>query len=76
MDSYLSISWLWQEKSKELELQSLKEGVLAVQSYALKFLKYNNSDAVPCHAEALVTPERIPDSGILDMSWEDHLTEV
>ncbi|XP_022851917.1 chromatin modification-related protein EAF1 B-like isoform X2 [Olea europaea var. sylvestris] len=64
-----------EEKSKELELQSPKEGVLAVQSYALKFLKYNNSDAVPCHAEALVTPERIPDSGILDMSWEDHLTE-
>ncbi|CAI9770643.1 unnamed protein product [Fraxinus pennsylvanica] len=64
-----------EEKSQELELQSPKEGVLAVEAYALKFLKYNNSDSLPCHAEAPITPDRISDSGILGMSWEDHLTE-
>ncbi|KAL2488179.1 Chromatin modification-related protein EAF1 B [Forsythia ovata] len=64
-----------EKTSKELEMQSPKDGTLAVQAYAVKFLKYNNSNALPCQAEAPVTPDRISDSGIVDMSWEDHLTE-
>ncbi|XP_022848727.1 chromatin modification-related protein EAF1 A-like, partial [Olea europaea var. sylvestris] len=65
-----------QEKREDLELQSPKEGALAVKVYAMNFLKYNNSSALPCHAEAPSTPDRISDLGILDMSREAHLTEV
>lgn len=76
MEFYLSILLLWQEKREDLELQSPKEGALAVKVYAMNFLKYNNSSALPCHAEAPSTPDRISDLGILDMSREAHLTEV
>ncbi|KAF6177065.1 hypothetical protein GIB67_015940 [Kingdonia uniflora] len=48
---------------------------LAVQEYAVRFLKYSSSLGCPVRAEAPLTPERIFDSGIVDMSWEYHFTE-
>lgn len=66
-----------QEQVKELEVQYPKKDVaLAVQGYAVRFLKYNSSCGLPLKAEAPATPDRISDLGIQDVSWEDHLTEV
>lgn len=66
---------LGQETSKELKHPGKKKSH-AVQGYAVRFLKYNNSLVPPVQAEAPLTPERISDSGIVDMSWEDRFTEV
>ncbi|KAA8543485.1 hypothetical protein F0562_021020 [Nyssa sinensis] len=65
-----------EETSKELELQCPgKKFALAVQGYAVRFLKYNSSVVPLGQAEAPVTPDRVADLGILEMSWEDHFTE-
>lgn len=62
---------LGQEASKKLEHPGK-----TVQAYAVRFLKYNNSLVPPVQAEAPLTPERLSDSGIVDMLWEDRFTEV
>ncbi|KAL2540751.1 Chromatin modification-related protein EAF1 A [Abeliophyllum distichum] len=65
-----------EDTSKELEQQCPEKDVaLGIHSYAVRFLKYNNSDVLRSQAEAPVTPDRISDMGIVDMSWKDHLTE-
>ncbi|KAK3021641.1 hypothetical protein RJ639_046365 [Escallonia herrerae] len=62
--------------NKELELQHPGKAFgRAVQGYALRFLKHNNSHGQDGQAEAPLTPDRISDLGTLDMSWEDQLTE-
>lgn len=54
-----------------------KDFAHAIQGYAMRFLQHNNSSHVQhCAPEAPVTPDKIYDFGVLDMSWEDHLTEV
>ncbi|KAJ7961532.1 chromatin modification-related protein EAF1 B-like [Quillaja saponaria] len=64
------------ETSKDLERQSHRKGVpLAVHGYALRFLKYNSSHGHISQAEPPTTPDRISDSGTVDISWEEHLTE-
>ena len=66
-----------QEEKKVQELQcSRKDCSLALQEYAVRFLKYTSSDVPHSQAEAPMTPDRISDVGITDISWEDHLTEV
>lgn len=47
-----------------------------IREYAIRFLKYNDSDVPKSQAEAPLTPDRISDWGIMDTSLEDHLTEV
>lgn len=42
----------------------------------MRFLKYNRSLGRSLQEEAPATPDKISDLGILEMSWEDHLTEV
>ncbi|XP_020218821.1 chromatin modification-related protein EAF1 B isoform X2 [Cajanus cajan] len=46
-----------------------------VHTYALRFLKDNRSCGISSQAEAPTTPDKICDSGIADMSWDDRLTE-
>lgn len=65
-----------QERSQELGTQyPRKNPATAVLGYAVRFLKYNSSVG-PLQAEAPSTPDRISDLGTVEMSWEDHLTEV
>ncbi|CAL0304525.1 unnamed protein product [Lupinus luteus] len=52
-----------------------KNTTLEVHAYALRFLKDSRSHGIPCQAETPTTPNKISDSGIVDMSWKDHLTE-
>lgn len=66
----------WQEMIKESGTQyPWKNPSVSVLGYAVRFLKYNSSLS-PLQAEAPTTPDRISDVGIVEMSWEDHLTEV
>ena len=65
-----------QAACKELEIQKpVKNIAHAIHGYALRFLKYNSSP-VPSHQEVPATPDRIADLGMMDISWDDHLTEV
>ncbi|KAG4138937.1 hypothetical protein ERO13_D07G163200v2 [Gossypium hirsutum] len=52
-----------------------KNSKLAIQAYALRFLKYSSSSVSSPQAEAPATPDRISDSGIIDISWDENLTE-
>ncbi|RZC00320.1 Chromatin modification-related protein EAF1 A isoform B [Glycine soja] len=62
--------------SKYLDGQNpRKQVVFKVHSYALRFLKDSRSLGISSQAEAPTTPDKISDSGIVDMSWDDHLTE-
>ncbi|KAK7293095.1 hypothetical protein RJT34_15956 [Clitoria ternatea] len=64
------------ETNKYLDGQSpSKQTALKVHGYALRFLKDSRSNGFSCQAEAPTTPDKISDSGTVDMSWEDHLTE-
>ncbi|CAA2985455.1 Hypothetical predicted protein [Olea europaea subsp. europaea] len=65
-----------EDTSKKLEQQCPEKDVaLGIQLYIVRFLKYNNLDIIHSEAEAPVTPDRIFDTGFLDVSWKDHLTE-
>ncbi|XP_061353506.1 chromatin modification-related protein EAF1 B-like isoform X2 [Gastrolobium bilobum] len=64
------------ESSKYLEGQNPREkAALKVRMYALRFLKDSRSHGISSQADGPTTPEKISDSGTVDMSWEDHLTE-
>ncbi|GAV70699.1 HSA domain-containing protein/Myb_DNA-bind_6 domain-containing protein [Cephalotus follicularis] len=63
-----------QEREMELEYPG-KNLALAVQEYAVRFLKYSNSPVPPLQAEAPSTPDRISDSGATEILWDEHLTE-
>ncbi|XP_028214142.1 chromatin modification-related protein EAF1 B-like isoform X3 [Glycine soja] len=64
------------ETSKYLDGQNPRKQVaLKVHSYALRFLKDSRSQGISSQAEAPTTPDKISDSGIVGMSWDDHLTE-
>ncbi|KAK7373646.1 hypothetical protein VNO80_07061 [Phaseolus coccineus] len=64
------------EKSKCLDEQNTtKQGAHTVHSYAVRFLKDIKSRGISSQAEAPTTPDKISDLGIVDMSWDDHLTE-
>ncbi|XP_055813029.1 chromatin modification-related protein EAF1 B-like isoform X2 [Solanum dulcamara] len=74
-----AVMGFWQSiegKNKQLELPiSRKDHALAIREYAMRFLKYNDSNVRQSLAEAPVTPERVSDGGIVDVPWEDHLEE-
>ena len=60
----------------ELE-ESKKDCMTGLDEYGKRFLEYNNSSKCQYNlAQAPVTPDRISDLGITDISWEDNLTEV
>ncbi|CAH1417891.1 unnamed protein product [Lactuca virosa] len=65
-----------QVKCHGLELEGAKKDSMAgLDQYGMRFLEYNNSNAQYNSAQAPVTPDRISDLGITDVSWEDNLTE-
>ncbi|XP_022758657.1 chromatin modification-related protein EAF1 B-like isoform X2 [Durio zibethinus] len=72
------------KKTAELDMDMNKEQQqhhpgnkyeLAIQAYALRFLKYSSSPVPSLQAEAPATPDRMSDSGMMDISWDEHLTE-
>ncbi|CAN4098570.1 unnamed protein product [Withania somnifera] len=63
-------------KNKKIELARAKKDYTdAIREYAMRFLRYNNSDIPKSQAEAPLTPDRISDWGIIDTSSEDNLAE-
>ncbi|KAA3474857.1 chromatin modification-related protein EAF1 B-like isoform X1 [Gossypium australe] len=66
---------LEQDIHKEQQEHPGKNNEFAIRAYAVRFLKYNSSPVPTLQAEAPATPDRISDSGITDISWNEHLTE-
>ncbi|CAH1431916.1 unnamed protein product [Lactuca virosa] len=66
---------LIQVKREESESQLTKDHGVGIQGYAMRFLEYNSSKAQYNPTEAPVTTDTISDLGIMDLSWEDNLTE-
>ncbi|XP_057457383.1 chromatin modification-related protein EAF1 B-like isoform X2 [Lotus japonicus] len=56
-------------------LNPIKNSALKVHAYAIRLLKASRSQGISSQAEAPTTPEMIFDSGIVDISWKEHLTE-
>ncbi|XWS31278.1 hypothetical protein CRYUN_Cryun23aG0063500 [Craigia yunnanensis] len=71
----LDMHVLEHDANKEQQQLTGKNNELAIQAYALRYLKYNSSPVLSLLAEAPATPDRISDSGIMDISWDEHLTE-
>ncbi|KAL6497886.1 hypothetical protein OROHE_026913 [Orobanche hederae] len=65
----------YQDTSNELEQQRQKSGALSVRAYAVRLLKCIKPNIYLDQAEVPLTPDRISDLGILDLAWEDNLTE-
>ncbi|CAK8541399.1 unnamed protein product [Lathyrus sativus] len=64
------------ETNNYLKGQNPRKNVkLKVHSYALRYLIDSRSHGISSQAEAPTTPDKIFDSGTVDMSWEEHLTE-
>ncbi|KAK8285589.1 hypothetical protein V6Z12_D08G234800 [Gossypium hirsutum] len=61
--------------AKECQQHTGKNNTFAIRAYALRYLKYNSSPVPSLLAEAPATPDRICDLGIMDISWDEHLTE-
>jgi hypothetical protein len=73
----LNVGDFGQESSNYLEGQSAKKKLgLKVHSYALRYIMDGRSHGISSQAEAPATPDKISDSGTVDMSWEENLTEV
>ncbi|KAJ8749576.1 hypothetical protein K2173_026225 [Erythroxylum novogranatense] len=65
-----------QEKCKHLATQNLsRNSAVAIQKYAVRFLRCNGSPVPPLQAEVPTTPDRVFDLGIMEVSWDDQLTE-
>ncbi|KAK9164591.1 hypothetical protein Syun_005493 [Stephania yunnanensis] len=64
-----------EEKNKYFEKQNTgKNNQVALQGYAVRFLKYSGSLDCSIEAEAPVTPDRMFDSGVVDISCEDQFS--
>ncbi|KAF9622932.1 hypothetical protein IFM89_035363 [Coptis chinensis] len=64
------------EASRHMEEQNtVKCHRLAVQEYAVRFLKYSSSFKCAVQAEAPKTPDRLSDLGIVDIFMEDRFSE-
>ncbi|KAL5714252.1 hypothetical protein ACHQM5_016239 [Ranunculus cassubicifolius] len=64
-----------QDMSGRLEEQNTAKKQLPVQGYAVRFLKYSNMHNFPIQAEAPKTPERLSDTGAVDLLSKDQFTE-
>lgn len=69
------IIFIWQAKSVLTKPENQKDNAVLV-AYAARFLKHNNYNIVDNQAAVPMSPDRVSDLGILDLSWEDNLTEV
>ncbi|CAN0897912.1 Chromatin modification-related protein EAF1 A [Linum grandiflorum] len=58
---------------KDFEQQSPRKN--GIQGYAVRFLKLNTSPVPVLQAEQPATPDLIGDTGVKEVSWDDHLTE-
>ncbi|KAL5706386.1 hypothetical protein ACHQM5_024563 [Ranunculus cassubicifolius] len=63
------------DMSGRLEEQNTAKKQLPVQGYAVRFLKYSNMHNFPIQAEAPKTPERLSDTGAVDLLSKDQFTE-
>ncbi|GMI85669.1 hypothetical protein like AT3G24880 [Hibiscus trionum] len=63
------------EDAKEDQQHNGKNNEFAIRDYALRYLKYNSSPVPSLLAEAPTTPDRVSDLGIMDISWDEYLTE-
>ncbi|GMJ09005.1 hypothetical protein like AT3G24880 [Hibiscus trionum] len=63
------------DMNKEQQKHPGKTNDLAIRAYAIRFLKYSSSPVPALQAEAPATPDRISDVGIIDIPWNEHLTE-
>ncbi|KAI3782887.1 hypothetical protein L2E82_12945 [Cichorium intybus] len=69
-----AVMQFWQKmqvKREESDSQLIKDNGNGIQGYARRFLEYNSSKAQYKSTQAPLTP----DLGIMDLSWEDNLTE-
>ncbi|KAG8486908.1 hypothetical protein CXB51_020507 [Gossypium anomalum] len=73
--SYLFVKHDVEQDAKECQQHTGKNNGFAIRAYALRYLKYNSSPVPSLLAEAPATPDRISDLGIMDISWDEHLTE-
>lgn len=65
-----------QEVRENMEQETtVKNHHLAVRGYAVRFLKYSSSVDLPIQAVAPKTPDRLSDSGIVELLLDDQLTE-
>jgi len=65
----LNYLWFWSQDEQNTTKHK-------VHSYAVRFLKDSRSLGISSQAEAPATPDKVLDLGIVNMSWDDHLTEV
>ncbi|XP_040953820.1 chromatin modification-related protein EAF1 B isoform X7 [Gossypium hirsutum] len=63
------------DTNKEQQQHPGNDNELAIQAYALRFLKYSSSSVPSRQADTAATSDRIFDSSIMDSSWDEHLTE-
>ncbi|KAE8685067.1 Helicase/SANT-associated, putative isoform 2 [Hibiscus syriacus] len=61
--------------AKEGQQHTGKNNEFAIRAYALRYLKYNSSPVPSLLAEAPATPDRVSDLAIMDISWDEYLTE-
>lgn len=59
----------------QVQETTVKSQHLAVQEYAVRFLKYSSSIDFPIQTVAPKTPERLSDSGLVELLLDDQLTE-
>ncbi|KAH1129053.1 hypothetical protein J1N35_000431 [Gossypium stocksii] len=64
-----------QDTNKEQQQHPGNDNELAIQAYAVRFLKYSSSSVPSRQADTAATSDRIFDSSIMDSSWDEHLTE-
>ncbi|KAK8521739.1 hypothetical protein V6N12_066325 [Hibiscus sabdariffa] len=63
------------EDAKEDQQHNGKNNEFSIRAYALRYLKYNSSPTPSFLVEAPATPDRVSDLGIMDISWDEYLTE-
>lgn len=76
----LALDWnlaFFQESNRDMEENNFKRRLqLPIKKYALRFLSYSKSADCSVQAEAPMTPDRISDARILQLSCEDRYSEV
>lgn len=66
-----------QESSNKSILQPLGRSIkFPIEAYAIQFLRDSNAHVNPSQVQAPKTPDIVSDVDMLEVSWDDHLTEV
>ncbi|XP_020250353.1 chromatin modification-related protein EAF1 B-like isoform X2 [Asparagus officinalis] len=67
------------EAEKDQDNKKMEAGNISlhpsIQSYAVRFLKYDRSTSTSVLAEAPPTPDRVNDAGILEKTWDSEVSE-